>query len=122
MHHPVINKRNKQGEMTEVIAYNRERFIELCESYNVELVLTGHTHEAIVFNSKEKIFDELPINCSEFNTLFVQSDDCKQGLHYRNVTISGNDVWLEKSEELNSYSENVKDNNNLLYYIFQNIF
>jgi predicted MPP superfamily phosphohydrolase len=122
MHHPAINKRNKQGEMTDVIAYNREKFIELCESFNIELVLTGHTHDSIVFNSNEKIFDELPINCSQFSTLFVQSDDCKQGLHYRNVTISGNDVWLEKSEELNAYTENFREKNNLQYYTFQNIF
>lgn len=112
MHHPAINKRNNQGEMTDVIAYNREKFIELCESYNVDIVLTGHTHDAIVFNSDEKILDELPINCSQFNTLFVQSDDCKQGVHYRNVTISGNDIWLEKSEKLNVNLENIKCSNN----------
>jgi predicted MPP superfamily phosphohydrolase len=108
MHHPVINKRNNQGEMTDVIAYNREKFIELCETHNVNIVLTGHTHYAIVFNSDEKILNEFPINCSQFNTLFVQSDDCKQGLHYRNVTISGNDIWLEKSEQLNVNSENIE--------------
>jgi len=123
MHHPAVNKRNKQGEMIEIIANNREKFIDLCESYNIDLVLTGHIHDAIVYDNSEKIYNEFPINCSQFNTLFVQSDDCKQGGHYRNVTISGNDIWLENSEELNVSSVNIKYNNNLHYYnTFQKFF
>ena len=40
------------------------------------------------------------LNCSLYPTLFVQTDDCKQGVHYRNVSISGSDVWLEHCVEV----------------------
>jgi hypothetical protein len=30
----------------------------------------------------------------------VQTDDCKQVVHYRNVSISGDNVWLERCAEL----------------------
>jgi len=33
--------------------------------------------------------------------LFVQSDDCKEGVHYRNISIVGNDIWIEQSQEIN---------------------
>ena len=101
MHHPSINFRNKNGEMHDVIARNREAFIDLCEEYNVDLVLTGHSHDSRVFDSSEFLYDfNNSLNCSLYSTLFVQTDDCKQGIHYRNVTFTGNDIWLENSVEV----------------------
>ncbi len=100
MHHPAINDRNDQGRMEKVIARNREVFISLCQAYDVEAVLTGHTHHARVFDGNENRYDALPLNCSQYPTLFVQTDDCKQGCHYRNISIRGDDVWLEDSVEL----------------------
>jgi predicted MPP superfamily phosphohydrolase len=101
MHHPAINIRNNNSEMHDVIAHNREAFIDLCEEHNVDLVLAGHTHNSIVFDSNEYsyIFNN-SLNCSLYSTLYVQTDDCKQGVHYRNVSIIGNDIWLENSVEL----------------------
>ncbi|GAI05510.1 unnamed protein product, partial [marine sediment metagenome] len=101
MHHPAINKRRDDGDMGGVIFRNREEFIELCETYNVDLVLAGHTHNSRVYDSDEELYDNYPINSSLYSTLYVQSDDCKQGCHYRNVSIIGNDIWLEGSEEVN---------------------
>jgi len=101
MHHPATNLRGKNGEMHDVIARNREAFIDLCEEYNVDLVLAGHTHYSRVFDSNEYFYDfNNSLNCSLYSTLFVQTDDCKQGVHYRNVSIVGDDVWLEDSVEL----------------------
>lgn len=101
MHHPAINIRNDKGEMHDVIVRNREAFIDLCEDYNVELVLTGHTHTSRVFDSSEYYYDfNNSLNCSLYSTLFVQTDDCKEGVHYRNVSLIGNDIWLENSIEL----------------------
>ncbi|RLF34134.1 MAG: hypothetical protein DRM98_01170, partial [Thermoplasmata archaeon] len=37
---------------------------------------------------------------SEYSTLFVQTDDCKEGVHYRNITVVDDDIWLEKCEEI----------------------
>jgi len=102
MHHPAVNSRNNLGTMRDVIARNREAFIDLCDQYDVELVLTGHTHKSYVFDGLECSYTfNNSLNCSLYSTLFVQTDDCKQGLHYRNVTIVGNDIWLENCVELN---------------------
>ena len=100
MHHPAVNYRDKYGKMTDVIARNREVFLGLCEDYDVDLVLVGHTHHAVVFDSEENVYDELPLNCSLYPTLYVQSDDCKDGCHYRNISIVGSDIWLDESTEI----------------------
>ncbi len=101
MHHPAINLRDDNGKMHDVIARNREAFIDLCEDYNVDIVLTGHTHNSKVFDSNEYYYDfNNSLNCSLYSTLFVQTDDCKEGVHYRNVSLIGNDIWLENSVEL----------------------
>ncbi len=94
MHHPAA------GEKGDTFILNRDVFVELCKTYDVELVLAGHTHRARVFDSDLNKYEEFLLNCSLYPTLYVQSDDCKEGIHYRNVSIRGNDVWLESSEEL----------------------
>lgn len=109
MHHPAINRRRDNGDMGGVIFRNREEFIELCETYNVDLVLAGHTHNSRVYDSDEELYDEYPINSSLYSTLYVQSDDCKEGCHYRNITIIGKDIWLEESVELNVTSVDIQD-------------
>jgi 3',5'-cyclic AMP phosphodiesterase CpdA len=101
MHHPAINIRNENGELYDVFIHNREMFIELCKKYDVDAVLAGHTHEARVFDAEEHLYENLPINSSNYPTLFVQSDDCKEGVHYRNISIVGNDIWIEQSQEIN---------------------
>lgn len=94
MHHPAV------GQKEDVFILNRDVFVELCKTYDVELVLAGHTHRARVFDNDLNKYEELLLNCSLYPTLYVQSDDCREGIHYRNVSIRGNDVWLESSEEI----------------------
>ena len=108
MHHPAVNYRDKYSKMTDVIARNREVFLELCEDYDVDLVLVGHTHQAVVFDGEEEVYNEtaLPLNCSLYPTLYVQSDDCKDGCHYRNISIVGNDIWLDACAEIEVTSVN----------------
>jgi hypothetical protein len=101
MHHPAINIRNDKGELYDVFIHNREKFIELCENYDVDAVLAGHTHDPRVFDADEHLYENLPINSSNYATLFVQSDDWKEGVHYRNISIVGNDIWIEQSQEIN---------------------
>jgi 3',5'-cyclic AMP phosphodiesterase CpdA len=102
MHHPAVNVRDTNGTMWDVLARNREAFVMLCEQYDVDVVLTGHTHQERIFDGNETFyFPDTSLNCSLYPTLFVQTDDCKQGIHYRNVSIHGTDVWLERCEEVN---------------------
>jgi len=96
MHHPAVYFRNDEGRMRDVIVQNREAFVNACENHSVDLVLTGHTHESRVFDGDENSYDEnMSFNCSLYPALFVQTTDCSEhGVHYRNVSIIGNDVWL----------------------------
>ncbi|HEC81146.1 MAG TPA: hypothetical protein ENI42_01800, partial [Thermoplasmatales archaeon] len=100
MHHPAVN----WGKY-DVISHNREPFISICEGYNVDLVLAGHTHAARVFESDGTFYpnDVLPLNCSLYPTLYVQTDAIKEGYYYRNITISGDTVWVEPCEEYQEY-------------------
>lgn len=97
MHYPAINYVDENDEMTNVLIRNRERFIELCDEYNVDLVLSGHTHLPMVFDSEENRYYDYPLNCSLYSTLHVQTNDCKESVNYRNITVVGNDIWLEQS-------------------------
>ena len=115
MHHPAINTRSDNGDMGGVIFRNREEFIDLCETHNVELVLAGHTHTSKIFDADEVEYNDYPINSSLYTTLYVQSDDCKQGINYRNISIQGDDIWIESSQEV-VYSVNQQDVNSYLLF------
>jgi len=95
MHHPAV------GEEDDLFIHNREKFVELCETYNVEVVLAGHTHDSRVYDCNLNEYKDLPLNCSLYPSLYVQTDDCKAGIHYRNVSVIGDDVWLEGCTEIN---------------------
>ena len=120
MHHPAINRR-KNGRMGGVIIRNRVEFIELCETNNIDLVLAGHTHNSRVFDSDEELYDNYPINSSQYSTLYVQSDDCKQSIHYRNISILSNDIWIEESVELDLPSSEQIIMPRYIEYIFMDI-
>ena len=94
MHHPAVSKGG-------FFIRNREEFIDLCETYEVDVVLAGHTHTSIIYDYNLVEYDDYPINTSLYSTLYVQSDDCKQGIHYRNISIQGNDIWIESNIEIN---------------------
>jgi predicted MPP superfamily phosphohydrolase len=67
MHHPAV------GEEQDLFIRNREAFVELCETYDVEIVLAGHTHSAKVYDVDLNKYEELPLNCSQYPPLYVQS-------------------------------------------------
>ena len=87
--------------MVEVIARNRERFVEICEENNVDLVLTGHTHRSVTYDADEKIYENFPISTKTSPTLYVQTDDNKQHVHYRNVTVTCNEILLHETVRIN---------------------
>jgi predicted MPP superfamily phosphohydrolase len=98
MHHPAV------GSFDDVFINNREKFITLCETYDVEVVLTGHTHHSKIYDHTFHDYANVKINCSKYPPLYVQTDDCKQGIHYRNISITDNDVWLEECTEIKNIS------------------
>jgi len=94
MHHPAV------GEEDDLFINNRDEFVNLCEEYGVEIVLAGHTHNSRVYDHDLNQYTESPLNCSQFPTLYVQTDDCKQGAHYRNISFVGDDIWLEDCTDI----------------------
>lgn len=113
MHYPAIN-----WDKYDTFKRNKEIFIDLVEGYNVNLVLTGHSHAPRVFDKDKNFYsnDDLPLNCSMYPTLHVQTAACKCevyedepdediGCYYRNITISGNDVWLNPCEQADIVGE-----------------
>jgi len=105
MHHPAV------GEEDDLFINNRAEFVELCEMYDVELVLAGHTHRSKVYDYNLNEYTKLPLNCSLLPTLYVQTDDCKIGVHYRNISFRGNDIWLEDCKEVKVSSFNYFNSN-----------
>jgi predicted MPP superfamily phosphohydrolase len=97
MHYPAINWCDYDK-----LARNADVFINLCEGYNIDLVLAGHTHASRVFDKDQNFYenDILPLNCSQYPPLYVQTEACKEGSFYRCITISGNDVWLNPTEQV----------------------
>jgi len=98
MHHPAIDHRDRFGDMLDVIANNRQGFIDICEYNNVEIVLTGHTHRNSIYDFEENPYTNLFHNCSLYSTLYVQTDDCKNNYAYRNISILKNDIWIEPTQ------------------------
>lgn len=88
MYNPAVNFRDEKGIMVDVIAHNRENFIQLCENYDVDLVITSHTHSSVVYDGNENKYDSNPFCCSNYPTQFVQTDDCEQDVNYLNVSVS----------------------------------
>ena len=89
MHHPAINNQNDvdgwglddpvppngPGGNDACIAFNRENFINYCLDNNVQIVLTGHTHEDKVFNAAGQM---VTVN-SDDRPLFIQTPAAKDG-------------------------------------------
>ncbi|EMR73783.1 putative phosphohydrolase [Thermoplasmatales archaeon SCGC AB-539-N05] len=106
MHHPAVNWFVNLFKK-DVIHRNRRTFIRLCDDYDVELVLAGHTHKARVFSTENFIpkhycNEILPLNCSQYSSLYVQTASCVEDWAYRNISVKSNHVWLEKCEYVNS--------------------
>ncbi len=101
MHHPAV------GESDDLFINNRVEFIALCETYAVDLVLTGHTHQSKIYDHWANEYTDTIINCSQYPPLYVQTDDCKQDIHYRNISVVNNDVWLENCIEIKDIDGNL---------------
>ena len=67
MYNPAVNFRDEKGIMVDEIAHNRENFIHLCENFDVDLVITSHTHSSVVFDSNENIYLPLHVLCLTAN-------------------------------------------------------
>ncbi len=102
MHHPVINCRGTFWKRwgNGIISQNKEEFMNICNRYDVDLVLTGHTHNDKIYSRGDDGVNpdgkSAPIVCDE--TLYVQTKDCKKQKAFRKIVVWGEEVKLEKTE------------------------
>jgi 3',5'-cyclic AMP phosphodiesterase CpdA len=72
--------------------YNRDAFLNICDSFNVDLVLAGHVHQNVVVNRNGEIIDE---NCDSCGTRFVQTGPAFAGC-YRTITVDSSFITVSK--------------------------
>jgi len=111
MHHPAV------GEAQDLFIKNKDSFVQLCENNNVDIVLAGHTHNDKIYDYDLNKYDNRPLNCSNYSTLYVQSDDCKEGMHYRNISFINEHFFIGESVEL-SNTVDIKSES----YVYENIY
>lgn len=81
MHHPVFTGRKDQGERTgetyedAAIANFRDPFLTYCKLYNVQLVLSGHTHQNHNFDAEGSQIEEP----GSFYPYFLQTASATKG-------------------------------------------
>ena len=109
MHHPAVNGRDALGEMSSVIAKNRGNFVNLCEEYNVEVVLSGHTHTSRTYDKEENRYQDYPLNCSKYSTLYVQSEDCTEDAYYRNISFVNGNVYIGRNVKIEFDKKDSRD-------------
>ncbi|MDD5626664.1 MAG: metallophosphoesterase [Patescibacteria group bacterium] len=95
MHHPVFTGRKDKGERTggeyedAAIANFRDPFLTYCKLYNVQLVLSGHTHQNQNFDAEGSQIEEL----GSFDPYFLQTASATKGdFGFRVIEIVGGKV------------------------------
>ena len=94
MHHPVFNDYNWG-----IIRHNRKPFITYCRDNKVQLVLTGHTHEAKIFNANGK---RVGWNSND-RPLFIQTGSVTEHSEYRVIEVNGYDdisIWPSSDQPI----------------------
>jgi 3',5'-cyclic AMP phosphodiesterase CpdA len=74
--------------------YNRDAFLNVCDSFHVDLVLAGHVHQNVVVDRYGNIIDE---NCDTCGTRFVQTGPAFAGC-YRVITVDSSFITVSKPQ------------------------
>ncbi|MCX8096073.1 MAG: metallophosphoesterase, partial [Spirochaetes bacterium] len=101
-HHPFLNK-DDEG----IFLFNRDEFYNLTKSNKVSLILSGHTHENRVFDSKMNLVRSFPI--TNINDIYhVQTGSIGKDGYFRMIEVFEWGIVINKhsniSELLNSSS------------------
>jgi hypothetical protein len=72
--------------------YNRDAFLNICDSFHVDLVLAGHVHQNVVVDRYGNIIDE---NCDTCGTRYVQTGPAFAGC-YRSITVDSSFITVSK--------------------------
>lgn len=102
MHHPptdgagykcgIANFSGNGNDSSSSFYYNRQAFINICDSFNVDLVLCGHVHQNVVVNKLGNVIDE---NCDTCGTRYVQTGPAFAGC-YRAIKVDSTFITVSK--------------------------
>lgn len=71
---------------------NRDAFLDICDSFHVDLVLAGHVHQNVVVDRYGNVIDE---NCDTCGTRYVQTGPAFAGC-YRTITVDSSFITVSK--------------------------
>jgi 3',5'-cyclic AMP phosphodiesterase CpdA len=104
MHHPPSNDEGTtcgiatnsaiSNDSSATFYYNRHAFIDICDSFHVDLVLCGHSHQNVVVDKNGNMIDE---NCDTCGTRYVQTGPAFAGC-YRLITVDSNFITVGKPQ------------------------
>jgi UDP-2,3-diacylglucosamine pyrophosphatase LpxH len=102
MHHPpsdangyacgIANFSGNGTDSSSSFLNNRDVFLDLCDSFHVDLVLAGHVHQNVVVNRYGNVIDE---NCDTCGTRYVQTGPAFAGC-YRAITVDSSFITVSK--------------------------
>jgi 3',5'-cyclic AMP phosphodiesterase CpdA len=128
MHHPAVNVAGTNSDGTPYsypisdtvdnsIINNRTTFLNICDSFNVDIVLNGHEHQNVVADRKGYVINE---NCLDSNTRYIQTA-AAFNRSYRIITV--NSSVINVSAPLRSCNSMVsvnEKNNSFNIMVFPN--
>ncbi|MCX8029562.1 MAG: metallophosphoesterase [Brevinematales bacterium] len=100
-HHPYLNPQN--GIQEGVFKFGRDEFQRLMHTYNVSLILSGHTHKNRVFDSKTNLVTSFPLIAKERETYHIQTGSIGKDGYYRMIEIKNKTVIIYDSENCEDY-------------------
>jgi 3',5'-cyclic AMP phosphodiesterase CpdA len=102
MHHPpadatgyqcgIANVSGNGNDSSSSFYNNRDAFLDICDSFHVDLVLAGHVHQNVVVDRTGNIIDE---NCDTCGTRYVQTGPAFAGC-YRSITVDSTFITVSK--------------------------
>jgi len=100
MHHPAANYNGTgcstathsaiANDSSATFYYNRDAFIHMCDSFHVDVILAGHSHQNVVVDKNGNQIDE---NCDTCGTRYVQTGPAFGGC-YRSITVDSSFVTV----------------------------
>lgn len=128
MHHPVMNRAGTNYDGTingESYAgltdgsflYNRETFMNICDSNNVDVVLAGHVHQNVVLDTAGNVVTENYPN----GTRYCQTAQSFMGA-YRVITVNSNFVSVGYPSVVNCLTVGAERLANTSFEIYPNPF
>jgi len=87
MHHPVINP-GSEDFCRGLLNDNIIDFINICDKYNVDVVLTGHTHDDEIYDK----YGFIKNGYDNEDTIYIQTDACIEGGKFRKIVVQNEKV------------------------------